>query len=162
MNRTLTAGCVLVVAVASYALGAAETRRTLVDTYNAVADTILGANKAEKGIVKLILENHRDAALRAFRDGKWEDAAAEMALFANEGDNQVGGVRKRLLEGGHHHNAEGEAKGIYEEGYVIVTKDGKSKMLSASSKLLMCTDQPSRQAAWDEFDKVAVTFVPAR
>ncbi len=41
-----------------------------------------------------------------------------MALFANEGDNAIAGIRKRLVEGGHHHNAAGEEQGIFEEGYV--------------------------------------------
>src|SRR5688500_9007380 len=98
------AGSFAVVAAASFALGA-ETRKSYVETYTAIADTILGSKNAEKGIVKSILENHANAAERAFNQGKHEEAAAEMALFANEGDNQIGGIRKRLLEGGHHHNA---------------------------------------------------------
>ena len=159
MKRTAVAAGFLVVAVASFALGAAETRKSLVQTYDALATTILGAKNTEKGLVTVILQSHRDAARRAFQAGKWEDAAAEMALFANEGDNAVGGIRKRLLEGGHHHNAEGEAKGIFEEGYVIVTKDAKAKMLAAQSKLLACTDDAGRKSAWDDFDKVAGPLV---
>src|SRR5262245_52079193 len=97
---------VAVAAAASFALGA-ETRKSAVETYAAIADTILGSKKAETGIVKVILESHHAGAKRAMDAGSWEAAAAEMALFANEGDNQVNGIRKRLLAGGHHHNAEG-------------------------------------------------------
>jgi hypothetical protein len=78
-----------------------------------------------------------------------------MALFANEGDNAVGGVRKRLLEGGHHHNAEGEAKGIYEPGYVIVTVAQKKTALDAVAELRAATTDAARKAAMDKFHAVA-------
>jgi len=85
----------------------------------------------------------------------YEKSAAEMALFANEGDNAIAGVRKRLLEGGHHHNADGEAKGIYEPGYVIVTKKAKQKILAASSALRSAKDDAARKAAWEAFVEAA-------
>ena len=120
------------VGLASFALGA-ETRKPFAATYDAIADTILGSKQAEKGIVGSILDAHYHAAERAFAAGDHEGAAAEMALFGNEGDNRIGGIRKRLLEGGHHHNAEGEAKDIYETA----------------------GDDAARQAAWDAFAKAA-------
>jgi hypothetical protein len=144
----------LVVAAASFALGA-ETRRPLVETYAAVADTILGSKRAESGVVRAILQQHYDAAERAFGTGQLDVAGAEMALFANEGDNQVGGIRKRLLEGGHHHNAEGEAKGVYEEGYVIVTKAAKKAALDAVAALREAKDDAGRRAAWAAFAHAA-------
>lgn len=150
MKPVTWAAGTLVVAAASFALGA-ETRKPLVETYTAVADTILGSKRAESGIVKAILQEHYDAAKHAFDTGQFDVAGAEMALFANEGDNQVGGIRKRLLEGGHHHNAEGEAKGIYEEGYVIVTKAAKKSALDAVASLREATDDAGRRAAWASF-----------
>jgi hypothetical protein len=146
------------VALTSYALGA-ETRKSFVDTYSAIADTILGSKKAESGIVKAILQSHHGSAGRWFADGKFDLAAAEMALFANEGDNQVGGIRKRLLEGGHHHNAEGEAKGIYDEGFVIVTKAAKKACLDAASAMQTAGDDAARKAAWEAFDRAAAPLV---
>jgi hypothetical protein len=81
-----------------------------------------------------------------------------MALFANEGDNAVGGIRKRLLEGGHHHNAEGEAKGIYEAGYVIVTKAAKKSCLDAVAAL-QSGDDKAKKSAWDTFEAAAAPLI---
>src|SRR6185295_16408469 len=105
MKKSFLVAVVAVIAVASFAAGA-ETKKSLVASYDSLADTILGANKTEENLVKVILQSHRGFARRAFDGGRFEEAAAEMALFANEGDNAVGGVRNRLLKGGHHHNAE--------------------------------------------------------
>ena len=82
-------------------------------------------------------------------------SAAAMALFANEGDNKIGGIRKRLLEGGHHHNAEGEAKGVYEAGYVIVTKKAKKAALRASADMQAANDAAGRREAWKAFKAAA-------
>lgn len=158
MKRSLWFAGTAVLAVASFALGA-ETKKSFVETYSAIADTILGSKHAESGIVKSILETHSSRARAAFERGRWEDCAAEMALFANEGDNQIGGIRKRLLEGGHHHNAEGEAKGIYEEGYVIVTKAAKKSCLDAVAALQTAKDDAGRKAAWDAFEAASAPLV---
>src|SRR5262245_47490789 len=116
MDRTRTV--VAVVLLSSLALaGLAVPARaqahppTPAKSYESLATIILGARQAEEDLVKAILEVHRGAAATKFQSGDFAGAAAEMALFANEGDNAVGGVRKRLLEGGHHHNAAGEEKG---------------------------------------------------
>jgi hypothetical protein len=154
MKRIAFAVATVLVAGASYALGAA-TPPGLVSTYSALADVILGAKNTEHHLVHAILEGHHAHAGLAAKAGNWEEAAAEMALFANEGDNAVGGIRKRLLEGGHHHNAEGEAKGIFEPGYVIVTIQAKKDVLSAVSDLRAATADPARKAAWDRFDALA-------
>lgn len=158
MKTRHVCGIVVVVAAASFALGA-ETRPSLTETYRALAQTILGAKKTESGLVKVMLEYHAGAARRAAMEGKHEEAAAHMALFANEGDNAIGGVRKTLLEGGHHHNAEGEAKGIYEPGYVIVTKTAKAKALAASAAMQSAADDAARKAAWADFDAVAKELI---
>jgi len=141
-----------VIAATSFAVGA-ETRKSLVQSYSSLADAILGTKKTEENLVRVILEQHATRAKRAFAAQRWEDSAAEMALFANEGDNQIGGIRKRLVEGGHHHNAEGEAKGIFDAGFVLVTKEMKQKALNASKNLLEAKDDDARKAAWEKFEK---------
>jgi hypothetical protein len=161
MKHGMLFGGAVVIAAAGFALGA-ETRKSLVASYETLADTILGAKKTEHNLVLAILESHHGHALGAFKDGKWDEAAAEMALFGNEGDNAVGGVRKRLLEGGHHHNAEGEEKGVYEAGYVIVTKKAKQEILAASAVLQAAKEEADRKAAWDAFDKAAAPILAAK
>jgi len=141
------AGALLVVAQ--------ETPKSMVDTYDTLADAILAVKKTEENFVRGMLDGHRHGAQAYFAAGDYEKAAAEMALFGNEGDNAVAGVRKRLLEGGHHHNADGEAKGIYEPGYVVVTKKAKQEILAASAALRAAGDDAARKAAWDSFAKVA-------
>lgn len=154
MKRSLWIAGTFALVVASFALGA-ETRKAHVATYDAVADTILASKKAEKGIVHTVLDEHDRAARRAFDSGNWGECAAEMALFANEGDNQVGGIRKRLLAGGHHHNAEGEAKGVYEEGYVTVTRAAKTAILGAVAAMQDAKDDAGRKAAWSTYAAAA-------
>ncbi len=138
---------------------AQQTPKTTVAAYDALADVILGMRTAESDFVKAMLHNHYLAARRAFEAGDWETSAAQMALFGNEGDNAVAGIRKRLVEGGHHHNAAGEDAGIYDEGFVIVTKEDKKKALAASKALREAKDETARKAAWGDFDKVASSLV---
>jgi hypothetical protein len=134
---------------------AQETPKPAVDTYNAIADSILATKAAEKGIVRTILDGHMHAAAGALRRGDTEAVVANMSLFANEGDNAIGGIRKRLLEGGHHHHAEGEAKGVYEPGYVVVTKEAKAKCLAAAMAYGKATTDAERKKAFEEFAAVA-------
>lgn len=145
-------------AAASFAVGQ-ETARDLVSSYDSLADVILGAKKTEKNLVRAILQGHRAHARAAMERGDAAAAAAGMALFANEGDNAVGGIRKRLLEGGHHHNAEGEAKGIFEPGFVIVTRAAKKDCLDASMALQRAADAAGREAAWNRFEAVAAELL---
>lgn len=156
MNRLHVCVAVAAMALLSFAQ---ETPRPVVDTYNSIADAILATKNAETGIVKTILDGHLQAAEAAAKRGDSEAVAANMALFGNEGDNSVGGIRKRLLEGGHHHNAEGEAKGIYEPGYVVVTKEAKMTCLAASAAYRKATTDAERKKAWDEFAAVAATLL---
>jgi hypothetical protein len=149
----VVAGAVLL-AAASFALGQ-ETGKGLTGAYDSLADVILGAKKAEKGVVQAILEQHYGHAAAAMAKGDAAKAAAEIALFANEGDNAVGGIRKRLVEGGHHHNAEGEAKGVYEEGFVTVTRAAKAECMDACKALQTAADDAGRKAAWAKFDAAA-------
>jgi hypothetical protein len=109
--------------------------------------------------VRAILEQHRGRASMGMARGDAAGAAAEMALFANEGDNAVGGIRKRLLDGGHHHNADGEAKGVYEAGFVIVTRAAKKECLEASMDLQKAADDAGRKAAYERFEKAAAELL---
>lgn len=152
MKRTHVCAALAAMALLAFAQ---ETPRPVVDTYNSIADAILATKAAETGIVMTILEGHRHAAEGAMRRGDTEAVVANIAIFANEGDNAIGGIRKRLLEGGHHHHADGEAKGIYEPGYVVVTKEAKMKCLAASVAYGKATTDAERKKAWDEFAAVA-------
>ncbi len=118
----------------------------LVATYESLADAILAVKKTEANLVTSILATtyaHAAAQLESVRkalkagDEKLvrpavEDLATLVAHLGAEGDNSVARVRKRLVEGGHHHNADGEAKGIYDEGYVVITRAAKKRLLDAS------------------------------
>lgn len=132
-----------------------QTPKTMATAYGSLADTILAVKKTEADFVRSILAGHFRAAREANQKGDAERAAAEMALFANEGDNAIGGVRKRLLEGGHHHNADGEAKGLYEPGFVIVTRKAKEESLAASAAMRQAKTEADRKAAWDKFAGIA-------
>jgi hypothetical protein len=134
---------------------AQKTPPASVAAYDALADAILALRQTEADFVTAILDHHYQAAERAFKSGNWDRAAAQMALFANEGDNAVAGIRKRLVEGGHHHNAAGEEADIYDEGFVIVTKKAKRQGLAASKALREAGDDAARQAAWADFDTMA-------
>ena len=147
------------IALISIPAVAQKTPEPMVGTYDALAGAILDLRDAESDFVLAILDHHFRAAERAMKAGDSQLAAAQMALFANEGDNAVGGVRKRLIEGGHHHNAAGEAEGIYEEGYVVITRKAKRQALEASKAMREAKDDVARQAAWSDFQKVALELV---
>jgi hypothetical protein len=163
----------------------AQTRTTatpaeMVETYEALADTILAADKAEEKLVRSILAatyGHAQAELARARqalkanDGAAarsavENLAAAVGQIGTEGDNAVAAVRKRLLEGGHHHNAAGEAQGVFDEGYVIVTKVAKQAFLDSSKALAMMAREPRADALDAEWKKVEAAWarhiVPAK
>jgi hypothetical protein len=168
----------LVVAAAAVLPCAAADSRTpstppeMVAAYDALADTILGANKAEDKLVRAILAatyGHAQSELARARQAlKANDAAGAKAAVENlatavgqlgtEGDNAVAGVRKRLLEGGHHHNAAGEAQGIYDEGYVVITKVAKHAFLESSKALAMLARDPKADALDAEWKKVEAAW----
>jgi hypothetical protein len=144
----------------------------MVAAYDALADTILGANRAEDRLVRAILATaygHAHAELgRARQALKAGDAATARAALENvaaavgqigtEGDNAVAGVRKRLLEGGHHHNAAGEAQGRFDEGYVVVTKVAKQAFLESSRAIAMLAREPKADALDAEWKKVETAW----
>ena len=152
--QKLNVGVVAILVTALW-VWAQETPKPMVSTYDNLADAILAIKKTEASFVAGMLDGHRHGAHAYYMAKDYQKSAAEMALFANEGDNAIAGVRKRLLEGGHHHNAAGEAKGVYEPGYVVVTIAVKKQILAASSALRSASDDAARKAAWDAFVKAA-------
>ena len=150
----------------------AATPAEMVAAYDAVADTILAANKAERKVVLSILAAsyaHAQGELARARQAlKANDAAAARAAMENlaaavgqigtEGDNAVGGIRKRLLEGGHHANSQGEAQGMYDEGYVIVTKAAKQTFLASSKAIAMLAAAPTADGLETEWKKVEAAW----
>lgn len=153
--RILGAVALSVAALAAARPAMQETPKAMTATYESVADSILAIKSTEKRFINALLGGHRHGAESRFKAGDFAGAAAEIALFANEGDNGVGGVRKRLVEGGHHHNAEGEAQGIYESGFVTVTRDAKKKALAASMALQQAKTDDDRKKAWADFAAIA-------
>jgi hypothetical protein len=139
-----------------------ETPKPMVACYSSLADSILSLKRTEADFVRSMLDGHYQLAARRMESGEYALAAAEMSLFANEGDNAIGGVRKRLLEGGHHHNADGEAKGVYEPGFVIVTREAKQKALEDATALRQAKGEEQRQMAWKDFEALAERLVQRR
>jgi hypothetical protein len=168
----LALAAALVLALLAPAPAAAQaptgTPAEMVSTYNALADGILALKKTEDSLVRSILaatlahgQGTLARAQRAIQGGDAKAAAAavealaaDAAQLATEGDNAVGAVRKRLLEGGHHHNAAGEAQGIYEEGYVVVTRKAKTQLLESSRAIAGQAAAPKAEALAAEWKKV--------
>jgi hypothetical protein len=167
LTATLALGTGLAVAAGA----AAQTTGTpseMVATYGTLADGILALKRTEENLVKSILGaalGHGQATLAhaqkaiAAGDAKGAQAATQALAavageLATEGDNAVGAVRKRLLEGGHHHNAAGEAQGIYDEGYVVVTRAAKAKLLESSRAIAAMAAAPKAEALAAEWKKV--------
>src|SRR5689334_18899064 len=108
----------------------------LTAVYEKIADTITAANHSESAVVRAILMAERDLALAALdrahtaggpgAAGDLRIAAAHIGDFATEGGSAVEPIRNRLLESGHHHNANDTGPdAVYETGYVVVTKKQK-------------------------------------
>ena len=144
----------------------------MVAAYDSLADAILAVKKTEAGLVRSIVaaayaharvELDRGRRAIGAQDMKAAEAAietlaADVGQLATEGDAAVGAVRKRLLEGGHHHNAAGEAAGIYDEGYVLVTRAAKRVFLDASRTLAQVARAPRADALEAEWKKVQEAY----
>jgi hypothetical protein len=172
----VSAACVVLVAAATAPLRAqgppTGTPPEMVQTYESVADTILAADKAEDHLIRAILSTTRahammemDRARAAMKAGDAkgsqaaiEAVAAHVGQLASEGDNAVGAVRKRLIEGGHHHHADGEAKGIYDEGFVVVTRVAKQAFLESARAFGTMSKAPKAEALEAEWKKVQATY----
>jgi hypothetical protein len=159
--------------VAGIAVPAADdtaTPRQLVETYDSLADAILATKKTEWNLVHSILATtyaHAEGVARK-AIGKLEGGqnaaneiealAALVAQIGNEGDAQVAAIRKRLVEGGHHHQAAGEKQGIYDPGFVIVTRDAKKGFLDASKSIARLANSTDAAALKDAWSKVQQQF----
>jgi hypothetical protein len=146
----------------------AATPNELVATYRTLADAILSAKQTESNLVLSILataHGHAEAAIAEARaktkahqpaKAELERLAALVSQLGNEGDASVAAVRKKLLEGGHHHNASAEQQGIYDEGFVIVTRAAKKVFLEAAGNLGKMSQAPhpaGLEAEWQKVEK---------
>jgi hypothetical protein len=146
----------------------AATPNELVATYRALADAILAAKQTESNLVLSILattHGHAQAAMaearakmKAHQPAKTEveKLAALVSQLGNEGDASVAAVRKKLLEGGHHHHAGAEQQGIYDEGFVIVTRAAKKAFLEAAGNIGKMGQAPNLaglEAEWQKVEK---------
>ena len=137
---------------------AQQTPAPTVATYSSLADAILALQQTEHNFVLSVLAGHYHGAESYTKAGDSAKAAAEMAVFANEGDNAMAGVRKRLLEGGHHHHhhhADDSSDGEYDPGFVIVTRKAKEAIMAASAAMRSASDDAARKAAWAQFAALA-------
>lgn len=161
--------CVVLAAPASaQAPSQPATPAEMTATYNSIADGLLALKASEENVVKAILaaaKAHGEVQLgRATRALAANDAggakaalealAADVAQIGTEGDNSVAAIRKRLIQAGQHHNAAGEAQGVFEEGYVIVTRAAKAKLLDSSRKIAQMGAQPNAAALQAEWKAV--------
>ncbi len=140
----------------------------VVATYSTLADGILALKRTEENLCRSILAAtaaHAHVALGraqkalAAGDAKAaqtaiEAVAADVAQLGTEGDNAVGAIRKRLIEAGQHHNSAGEAQGIFDEGFVIVTRAAKAKLLESSRSFAQLAHAPKAEALDAEWKKV--------
>ncbi len=155
---------VLALAFVAMLLGVAwaqETPRSLAASYGSLADTIIALKQAEADLVRAVLDHHLRAAEAAMQRGDHAVAAAEIALFANEGDNAIGGVRKRLVDAGHHHHA-ADTQGEYEAGYLVVSIAAKQEILTASAALRRAGSDSERQQAWGRFETTATELLATK
>lgn len=148
----------------------ASTPAELVATYEALADTILGAKDAETGLVLSILsatyrhaEGVAHGALAKMQEGRevkadLEKLAALVSQLGNEGDAAVAAVRKRLLDGGHHHHASAEEKGIYDDGFVVVTRVARKSLIQSATEIGRMASSPNAAALKAEWEKVSNVY----
>jgi hypothetical protein len=87
-----------------------------------------------------------------------EKLADLVSQLGNEGDAAVAAIRKRLIEGGHHHNAKGEEEGVYDEGFVVVTKKAKKVFLDAAGSIGRMASSPDADKLKAEWEKVAKQY----
>lgn len=134
---------------------AQETAPGMVKTYDALADTILSIKRTEVGFVRALLEGYMEAARTDYENRDYEGVAANIALFANEGDNAIAGIRKRLVDGGHHHHhASDEDTADYDQGFVIVDKAHKASLLASAAQMRQAKEK-TVVTAWHNFESTA-------
>ncbi len=150
--------------------GDTGTPAPLVATYDSVADTILAAKQSEWNVVHSILATtyrHAEGIMAQAKmkidSGKaagaeLENLAELVSQLGNEGDASVAAIRKRLLDGGHHHHSSGEEQGVYDEGFVIVTRAAKKAFLDAGKRIAKMSRKPDAAALAAEWAKVEQEF----
>lgn len=150
--KTLIAGTLLLLVTLTWQPAVAQqSPGAMVESYEALAENILALRRLESGFVAALLDGHRRAAEAFMQRGEFERAAAEMALFANEGDKAIGGIRARLFEAGHRHHAAPDGQSRYEPGFVIVTREARQDILAAAAAFEEATSDRERQKAWSAF-----------
>ena len=174
-RKVLVAGLLALLMLPAAARAAAPAPATpaeMVGTYESLATAILAVKETEDKLVRSILAatyghaqgelGRAQAALKAGNaagaQSAVENLAADVAQLGTEGDNAVAAVRKRLLEGGHHHHADGEAKGIYDPGYVVVTRAAKQAFLDSSRAIGQMAKAAKSEALDAEWKKVQATW----
>jgi hypothetical protein len=167
LANTLALACVMPATIVAQGISP-STPVEFVATYDSLATAILATKQTEQNLVRSILSTtygHANAARaraeRALQSGDqqqaqaaFEELAGHVAQLGNEGDNAVAGIRKRLVEGGHHHNSQGESQGIYEPGFVIVTRSAKQKLLELSQNIARLSRNPDKNALAQEWSNV--------
>lgn len=149
---------------------APSTPPEVVATYGSLADAILAVKKTEHDlVVSMLTGTYRHAEAKMMAAGAKiaagqpakedvEAAAALVAQLGNEGDNSVAAIRKRLLDGGFHHNAAGEAQGVFDEGFVIVNKEMKKTFLESAVAIGKMAGAPTAAGLTAEWDKVKAAW----
>lgn len=171
MTVCLAVGIVILIGLPTRAAEPpASTPPAMVDTYDSLADTILATKKTEWNLVHAILAStYRHAegayaqAMAKIKAGgnaraEIEKLAALVSQIANEGDASVAAIRKRLVEAGHHHNAKGEEQGIYDEGFVIVTRVARKTLLDAANSIGKLSQSPNAAKLETEWKRVTTEF----
>ena len=147
-----------------------KTPEDLVSTYGSLADGILALKATEYNVVRAILTTtylHARATHSMVKSkmSAGESARADVERLAalvshlgNEGDAAVAAIRKRLLEGGHHHHAAAEQEGVYDPGFVIVTRAAKRVFLDAATEIGKLASSPQTDALDAQWSKVERQF----
>lgn len=148
----------------------AKTPEELVSTYRSLADGILALQSTEQNVVRSILATtytHARAILATAKSkvqageparGDIEKLAALVSQLGNEGDAAVAAIRKRLLEGGHHHHAAAEQQGVYDPGFVVVTRAAKKVFLDAATEIGKLAASPRVEALDAQWSQVQRQF----
>jgi len=145
----------------------------LVSTYSSLADAILASQETEYNLVHSILAvtyGHADATVREIHAKlmRGEDVKMDMERLAdlvsqlgNEGDAAVAAIRKRLIEGGHHHHhhAKAEDEGMYDEGFLIVTRTAKKRFLDTAGEIGKMAGTATAAGVDEQWKKVSSQYM---
>jgi len=114
--------------------------RVAAATYENLANAIIAIEATENELVKSILLGYQAAAHghlhAAIADEKnrrahLEEAAADIANIANEGDKRIQAIRQRLAKAGHTHNSDATTK----EDYMFIDSKEKKAFLELARRV---------------------------